>query len=67
MLPRPLAVQAEARSVPNGAPINAWAANVTNNLIKKVVSEDAPFDLVVTNAVYFKGKGKAVVTRLGGH
>jgi methyl coenzyme M reductase beta subunit len=38
--------QAKVASVPDAAPINAWAANVTNNLIKEVVQPDYRFNMV---------------------
>lgn len=49
-------MQAEARSVPDAAPINAWAANATNNMIKEVLPANAIFDMALTNAVYLKGE-----------
>lgn len=36
-------------------PINAWAARVTKGLITTAVPPGTPFDVVLTNAVYFKG------------
>jgi hypothetical protein len=48
-------VQAEVQSVPSVAPINAWADKVTNGMIKQVVPPGLPFNLIITNAVYFKG------------
>eukprot|EP00775_Hariotina_reticulata_P010069 gene10069-10224_t len=35
--------------------INAWAAEATKGLIKEAVPPGTPFDMVLTNAVYFKG------------
>jgi serpin B len=35
--------------------INAWAAEATKGLIKEAIPPGTPFDLVLTNAVYFKG------------
>jgi hypothetical protein len=32
--------------VPDASPINAWAANVTNNLINEVVAPEYDFDVV---------------------
>lgn len=46
--------QTEAAAVTDAAPINAWAARVTNGLIKQAVDPAADFNLVLTNAVYFK-------------
>lgn len=37
------------------APINAWAGKVTNGMIKQVVPPGLPFNMIITNAVYFKG------------
>lgn len=37
------------------APINAWADKVTNGMIKQVVPPGLPFNMIITNAVYFKG------------
>lgn len=47
--------QAEAASVRSAEPINEWAAKVTNHLIPQVVSPTLNFNMVITNAVYFKG------------
>jgi len=47
--------QAEVASVRSAEPINEWAAKVTNNLIPQVVSPSLNFNMVITNAVYFKG------------
>jgi hypothetical protein len=41
--------------VPNVAPINAWAAKVTKGLITQPIPPRTPFNMVITNAVYFKG------------
>lgn len=46
---------AEVASVRSAEPINEWAAKVTNNLIPQVVSPSLNFNMVITNAVYFKG------------
>jgi len=35
--------------------INAWAADATKGLINEAIPPGTPFDLVLTNAVYFKG------------
>jgi hypothetical protein len=48
-------VQAEVQSVSSVAPINAWAEKVTNGMIKQVVPPGLPFNMIITNAVYFKG------------
>lgn len=48
-------LQAPVTAVDNAAPINAWADNSTNGLIKKAVPDGVRFDMVITNAVYFKG------------
>jgi serpin B len=37
------------------APINAWAAKVTKGLITQPIPPGTPFNMVITNAVYFKG------------
>ncbi len=47
--------QAEVREVLDAAPINEWAARVTHGLVKTIVPPNAQFDLVLTNALYFKG------------
>lgn len=46
---------APVRSVPSAAPINTWASEVTNGLIKQVVPANLDFSVALTNAVYFKG------------
>lgn len=46
---------AEVQSVSSVAPINAWAEKVTNGMIKQVVPPGLPFNMIITNAVYFKG------------
>jgi serine protease inhibitor len=48
-------LQAEVQAVSSAAPINAWAARVTNGLITKAVPPDVEFNMIITNAVYFKG------------
>lgn len=45
---------AEVASVPNATPINQWAERVTNGLIPQVVSPSLNFNMVLTNALYFK-------------
>jgi serine protease inhibitor len=47
--------QAEVHEVESTDPINAWAARVTKGLITTAVPPGTAFDLVLTNAVYFKG------------
>lgn len=47
--------QAEAQQVESVDAINAWAERVTKGLIKTAVPPGTPFDMVLTNAVYFKG------------
>lgn len=47
--------QAEAQEASSVEPINAWAARVTRGLITTAVPPGTPFDVVLTNAVYFKG------------
>ena len=48
-------MQAEVASVQDVAPINAWASKVTNGLISQAVPPGLDFNLLITNAVYFKG------------
>jgi hypothetical protein len=43
------------QAVSSVAPINAWAANVTNGLVKDVVPRGTQFGMIVANAVVFKG------------
>jgi hypothetical protein len=50
-------VQAEAQQVESVDAINAWAERVTKGLIKTAVPPGTPFDMVLTNAVYFKVSG----------
>jgi serpin B len=38
------------------APINAWAAKVTKGLIIQAIPPGTEFNMVITNAVYFKGQ-----------
>jgi len=47
-------VQAEAQQAESVDVINAWADRVTKGLIKVAVPPGTPFDVVLTNAVYFK-------------
>eukprot|EP00878_Enallax_costatus_P014187 GHUV01014839.1.p1 GENE.GHUV01014839.1~~GHUV01014839.1.p1 ORF type:complete len:494 (+),score=97.36 GHUV01014839.1:67-1548(+) len=47
--------QAVVRQAENADVINQWAAQVTKGLIKQAIPPGMPFDLVLTNAVYFKG------------
>lgn len=49
-----VALQAEAQQAESVDVINEWAARVTKGLIKMAVPPGTPFDLVLTNAVYFK-------------
>lgn len=60
---------ATAREAATVDPINAWAAEVTNGLIKKAVPPGTKFDVILTNAVYFKGlwefKFDKAITRRG--
>lgn len=49
--------QAEAQQAESVDVINEWAARVTKGLIKLAVPPGTPFDLVLTNAVYFKVTG----------
>lgn len=53
--PRRSCDQAEVAAVDSADPINAWAAQQTRGLITVAVPPDSPFDLVLTNALYFKG------------
>lgn len=46
--------QAEAQQADSVDVINEWAARVTKGLIKMAVPPGTPFDMVLTNAVYFK-------------
>lgn len=36
--------------------VNAWVKDVTQGLIPNLLSPGTPFDVVLTNALYFKGK-----------
>lgn len=47
--------KAEVREVASVDPINSWAAAATKGLISVAVPPGTDFDLVLTNAVYFKG------------
>jgi serine protease inhibitor len=49
------ALQAEVQAVTSVAPINAWAAKVTNGMITQAVPPNTEFNMIITNAVYFKG------------
>lgn len=49
-------LQAEAQQADSVDIINEWAARVTKGLIKMAVPPGTPFDMVLTNAVYFKVK-----------
>jgi hypothetical protein len=51
--PSPQATAATANSVSD---INAWAKNVTQGLIPELLAPGTPFDVVLANALYFKGK-----------
>lgn len=46
---------AEVQAVTSVAPINAWAAKVTNGMITQAVPPNTEFNMIITNAVYFKG------------
>uniref|UniRef100_A0A383WKG2 Serpin domain-containing protein n=1 Tax=Tetradesmus obliquus TaxID=3088 RepID=A0A383WKG2_TETOB len=46
--------QAEVREVCSEQPINEWAARVTNGLIRTAVPPGVKWDVLLTNAVYFK-------------
>lgn len=46
---------AEVQAVSSVAPINAWAAKVTNGMISQAVPPNTEFNCIITNAVYFKG------------
>jgi hypothetical protein len=48
--------QAEVHEVHNERPVNQWAARVTQGLIPIAVPAGYDFDLLLTNAVYFKGE-----------
>jgi serine protease inhibitor len=48
--------QAEVQAVSSVAPINAWAAKVTNGMISQAVPPNTEFNCIITNAVYFKGR-----------
>lgn len=54
LVPAPPPVQAEAQQTENVDAINAWAERVTKGLIKTALPPGTPFDMVLTNAVYFK-------------
>jgi len=47
--------EATAREVTSATEINAWAESVTKGLINQVIPPGTSFDMVLTNAVYFKG------------
>lgn len=47
--------QAPVTAVSSVSPINSWADKSTKGLIKKAIPDDAKFNAVITNAVYFKG------------
>ncbi|KAF6258701.1 serine protease inhibitor-domain-containing protein [Scenedesmus sp. NREL 46B-D3] len=47
--------QAEVREVGSADAINEWAGRATKGLITTAVPPGTAFDLVLTNAVYFKG------------
>ena len=49
-------MQAHAQQAESVDVMNEWAENVTKGLIKTAVPPDADFDVVLTNAVYFKVK-----------
>jgi serine protease inhibitor len=53
-------LQAEVQEVANADPINEWAARVTKGLITTAVPPGTAFDLVLTNAVYFKGRCSSI-------
>jgi serine protease inhibitor len=54
------ALQAEVREVHDERPINKWAARVTRGLIPTAVPHGLKFDLLLTNAIYFKGEAGVV-------
>jgi serine protease inhibitor len=47
-------IQAEAQQADSVDVINAWASRVTKGLIQMAMPPGTPFDMVLTNAVYFK-------------
>lgn len=47
-------MQAEAQQADSVDVINAWASSVTKGLIQMAIPPGTPFDMVLTNAVYFK-------------
>jgi serine protease inhibitor len=49
-----LLVQTPVKAVNNTDPINKWARDKTGGRISQSIPPGTPFDLVVTNAVYFK-------------
>lgn len=51
--------QAEAQQADSVDVINAWASRVTKGLIQMAIPPGTPFDMVLTNAVYFKVTGTA--------
>lgn len=51
-----VSLQAEVKEVASADPISEWAARVTKGLITTAVPPGTAFDLVLTNAVYFKGE-----------
>jgi hypothetical protein len=52
----PYCLQTPVKAVNNTDPINKWARDKTGGRITQSVPPGTPFDLVVTNAVYFRCK-----------
>ncbi|KIZ00196.1 hypothetical protein MNEG_7763 [Monoraphidium neglectum] len=50
------AFQATAATANSVSDINAWAKNATQGLIPELLAPGTPFDVVLANALYFKGK-----------
>ncbi|KIZ00197.1 flagellar associated protein, protease inhibitor-like protein [Monoraphidium neglectum] len=50
------AFQATAATANSVSDINAWAKNVTQGLIPELLAPGTPFDVVLADALYFKGK-----------
>ncbi|KAI8465779.1 MAG: Serpin domain-containing protein [Monoraphidium minutum] len=48
--------QAKAAVAESAADVNAWVAGVTQGVITQLLDPATRFDLILTNALYFKGK-----------
>lgn len=43
------------REAKNPGDVNAWVKSVTQGLIPELLAPDTPFDVILANALYFKG------------